>query len=161
MTASHAEQAAQRYLVLTLGSTRILLDPSEVQDIEAAEQVDTTAVPPGGRGSLTVAGRTVPVYDLSANLDLCFETPLADRFCVWLSHPAIPLAVLCEKVDMLEVAEALHPLPAPMRQASSPVHALALRPEGLLCQSTAALIIAAVQQQARPFEIAAKNEVTP
>ena len=150
---------ARRHLLLCLGHTQVLLDPIEVLDIEAAERVVVTDVPAGGVGRIVVNGQSFPVFALSSSFDLQIDAPFTGRLCVLLAHPSDPIAVLCDKVDMLELTESLRPLPAAMRLAKSPVDALVFTSDGLACQSSAQLLVSCVHQGIRQVEAEAGQGV--
>jgi len=159
MSGPQLHDSARRHLVLCLGHTQVLLEPTEVLDIEAAERVVVTDVPAGGVGRMVVNGQSFPVFALSSNFDLQIDAPLTGRLCVLLAHPSDTMAVLCDKVDMLVLTESLRPLPAAMRLAKSPVDGLAFTSDGLACHSSAQLLISCVQQGIRQVEAEAGQGV--
>lgn len=139
--------AGTHYALLHLGATRLMLAQSDIREIEGVDDVDRVEAPPGGVGRVRVGRQTYPVYCLSDEFDLTDTVPPARRMCVLLAHRDGQFGLLCDQVQMLETPAAFHDLPECMRLADTPVEALVLQADGLVCVGSVQRLAALVPRE--------------
>jgi hypothetical protein len=147
-----ALERADHFAHLVLEGIQLLIPQGDVQALEPAADLRPPAAGHAGSvGRFELEGRTWPAYALSMDLLPLPERPESYRVAVLLRHGPQVYGVLCRQVALLERGRiALHPVPACMNRPASPLLALALCGEEVLCVSSARALDRAIREGAAP-----------
>lgn len=127
--------------VLRIGGVGLLFPQSEIRTLEAASDVDVHEPLQGSVGWINFTRQRWPVYCLSAQLALQAEVPPERRTCALFALHQGYLGVLCDDVAIVKPGSAMrHELPLAMRPAHTPIQALLVHEERMLCVSNAQLL---------------------
>lgn len=145
VAANPAAQAA-RVAALKLDTLTLLVPQQDVRTLESSIDIDPSAPAGGAVGWIEFRKERLPVYCLSAQLELLRQVPAARRVVVVLSTGQRAFGLLCSEVALLaQMGSAVQELPESMVLPGSPIYALAVHEGALACLSTATRILAAVE----------------
>ncbi len=127
---------AQAFVILSLGTCRLLLPQSEMRLLESVLDVQISEPPVNGLGWLPFDGSQWPVYGLDAKLNPLLVLPPTYRICALVSHADGYFGLVCTDVVTV-AAETLdvRPLPVPMVRPQSPVRGVALQGDQVVLAS--------------------------
>lgn len=127
--------------VLRIGGVNLLCPQSEIRTLEATSDVDIREPLHGSAGWVNFMRERWPVYCLSAQLALQAEVPPERRTCALFALRQGYLGLLCDDVAIVKPGSALrHEVPPAMRPAHTPIQALLVHEDRMLCVSNAQLL---------------------
>lgn len=131
-TAECRETAAQA--VLKFDGLGLVFPQGDVRTIEASSDILRTDPPPKGFGWIEFFNLPWPVYALSADLEPVADVPSTRSLCAVLAWTEGLFGLLCDDIQVLgDIELAFLPLPECMRRSGSPIHAVALHGQRILC----------------------------
>jgi hypothetical protein len=135
-------ERADNFAHLVLDEIRLLIPQSDIRVLEpVADMVPATGHAGGGIGQFELDDTVWPIYALSTDLTPLSDRPDAYRIAVLMKHGQQAYGVLCKQVSMIERGRiALHPVPPCMSRRPSPLLALALYGDEVLCVSSASAL---------------------
>ena len=152
-SAEHGLDKALRYAALSLDGFRLLLPQNEIHTLESVEDIGAARDDDKCAGWINLNDQRWPIYCLSADLQAMAEIPTSRRICVLLEHEDRYLGLACAEVVILERSQVtLSPLPACMRATGTPIRALAVHEEQVLCVSCAAALASFSEHPDHEFE---------
>jgi hypothetical protein len=94
-----------------------------------------------GVGIVELEGRALPVFCLNQELSPCASLPATHRICVMLSAHGSTFGLSCERVRNVPAGEIrFTALPRAMASIASPIHALGVHQNRVVCITSAAAL---------------------
>ena len=123
------------FALVGFDSLQVLIPQRAIATIEMIDSLDTATEVDNAAGSLSVAGRSWPVYAPNSKFDLQPAVADSSKYCVAFDVEAqAAFAFVCDEVSSLTLAsgEAIQPLPDCLRAQGSPFTGMLLREERVL-----------------------------
>jgi hypothetical protein len=134
---------------LVLDEIRLLIPQGDIHVLEPVADMAPAAESAGSVGRFELDDTVWPAYALSTDLAPLPGRPEAYRVAVLMKHGQRAYGVLCERVSMIERSRiVLHPVPPCMGRRPSPLLALALHGEEVLCVTSASALERSLREPA-------------
>jgi len=150
---SSSLEQSPHYAKLVMGERDLLLPQHEVLSLEPIQDLESAKADGNNQvGCITLKGQQVPIYCLSQDLRPIKEIPEDHRLCVLLQDQhGVSFGILCNDVVTMESARfRVIPLPECMRLPGTPIRALVLDGEQVLCISSSNNLTALIATSGQP-----------